>query len=123
MIPAATPPPVAVGVALREWRVTVYRPAVRAGSVKFVIRNLGEDGHDLQVRGPRGYRSAATPEIRAGRNGVLRVRLRRTGRYRLVCTLPGHLRRGMSATLRVQRPKRSSKKRGTRGSRSARARR
>lgn len=120
MIPAAEAPVVAVGVALREWRVTVYRPAVRPGRIKLVLRNLGEDDHDLRVLGPRGYRSAVSPEIKPGESGVLRVRLRRQGRYRLICTLKGHAKLGMQATLRVRRPssKRSKKRSRSRSARS-----
>jgi plastocyanin len=94
--------PTVVGVGAREWRLTPYRETVRRGAVTFVVHNFGEDPHDLRVLGPRGYRSAATPEIRSGETYRHTVRLRRSGRYRLVCTLPGHERRGMRSSLRVR---------------------
>ena len=91
-----------VGVAEREWRLSVYRPVVDRGVVRFNVHNFGEDGHDLQVRGPKGFRSSVMPEIGAGADGTLTVRLRRAGRYTLVCTLPGHEALGMRASLRVR---------------------
>lgn len=91
-----------VGVGEREWSISVYRPVVDRGAVRFNVHNFGEDGHDLQVRGPAGFRSRALPEIPSGENGVLTVRFKRSGRYTLVCTLPGHAQLGMRATLRVR---------------------
>lgn len=99
----AEAPPVPVGVGLREWRVTVYRPAVRPGRVVLKLTNFGEDAHNVRVFGPRGYRSAVSADVRAGGRGTLRLRLRRAGRYRLVCVKPGHPALGMRATLRVRR--------------------
>lgn len=92
-----------VGVGLREWSVALYRPRVRVGSVAFKLTNRGEDAHDLQVQGPRGFRSRVSPVVAAGDRGELRVRLARPGLYRVICTLPGHERLGMRAVLRVTR--------------------
>ena len=93
----------AVGVAEREFRIAVYRRTVRPGTVRFNVRNYGEDAHNLVVQGPRGFRPAATPEIRSGQRATLTVRLRRPGTYRLLCTTADHLARGMRATLKVRR--------------------
>jgi plastocyanin len=91
-----------VGVSAREYAFAVYRPTVPAGTVTLVLHNFGEDAHDVQVRGPHGYRSATSADVQAA--GTLRfsARLRRPGRYLLVCTKPGHLALGMKATLRVR---------------------
>ena len=91
-----------VGVGEREWDISVYRTVVDRGTVRFNVHNFGEDGHDLQVRGPKGFRSKVMPEIGSGENGVLTVRLTRAGRHTLVCTLPGHAQLGMRATLKVR---------------------
>ena len=91
-----------VGVGEREWDISVYRAVVDRGTVRFNVHNYGEDGHDLQVRGPKGFRSKVMPEIASGANGVLTVRLRKAGRYALVCTLPGHKKLGMRATITVR---------------------
>lgn len=101
---AATPPPVPVGVGLREYRISVYRPAVRVGRVVFNLTNFGEDAHDLQVRGPRGYRSRISPDVgAAGGRLAFRVTFTRPGTYQLLCPKPGHVKLGMRTTLRVTR--------------------
>jgi plastocyanin len=91
----------AVGVAEREFRISIYRHAVRPGVVRFNVRNLGEDSHNLVVRTRRGRILATTGDIRAGRTATLSVRLRRAGTYRLLCTKADHVARGMKARLRV----------------------
>jgi uncharacterized cupredoxin-like copper-binding protein len=91
-----------VGVAEREWHVDAYAAAVRRGPVSFNVHNYGEDPHDLQVRGPHGFRSRAAAQIAPGANRTLTVLLRKPGVYRLVCTLPGHAARGMRSTIRVR---------------------
>ena len=96
----------AVGVAEREFTISPYRRQVRPGLVRFNVRNYGEDGHNLVVVDPRGKRLAESPEIEAGSRYTLPVRLRRTGTYRLLCTQADHLRRGMTARLRVRGPSR-----------------
>ncbi len=90
-----------VGVSEREWHLNPYARVVAHGTVRFAVHNFGEDAHDLQVVGPRGYRSAVTPDIAPGENGSLTVHLRR-GRYRLLCVKPGHVAKGMRATIRVR---------------------
>ena len=94
----------AVGVSEREFRITPYRRAVEPGRVKFNVRNFGEDVHDLVVVAPSGRRIGTTGEIKSGRRGVLEVRLKKPGTYRLVCTQGDHARRGMKTRLVVRRP-------------------
>jgi plastocyanin len=93
----------AVGVGEREWRVYPYRTKVKPGTVRFNINNLGDDVHNLQVRGPHGYRSKVSPDIRSGNTYTLVAHLRRTGRYTLICTKPGHAKKGMKASFTVSR--------------------
>jgi plastocyanin len=100
---AAAPPPVPVGIGLREYRISVYRPAVRVGRVVFNMTNFGEDAHNLRLTGPGGYRSKVSPDVAAGDRARFTVHLNRPGLYRLVCLKPGHAAKGMKATLRVVR--------------------
>jgi plastocyanin len=93
----------AVGVGEREFRLSLYRPQVPAGLVRFNITNFGEDVHDLVVFSPRGSRVAASGDIRAGRRLSLTVRLSRPGTYRVLCTKLDHAALGMRARLRVVR--------------------
>jgi plastocyanin len=96
---AATTP---VGVSAREYHFALGRHTVPAGSVALNLHNFGEDAHNVQVSGPHGYRSAASPDVESGDNLRFVVRLRKPGLYRLVCTKPGHAAAGMTATLRVR---------------------
>jgi plastocyanin len=93
----------AVGVGLREYRIALYRNRVRPGRVKFNMENLGEDGHDLQVRGPSGASTVrgTSAAVRPGQRDTLSVTLRRRGVYTLVCTIGDHANQGMVARLRV----------------------
>jgi len=81
----------------------VYRTRVPTGRVRLNIHNFGEDPHDVQVRGPNGYRSSVSPEIEPGDTLSFNVRLRRPGRYLLICLQPGHAARGMKGHLTVRR--------------------
>jgi plastocyanin len=94
--------PTPVGLGMREYRFSVYRPTVHAGALVFNMTNFGEDAHNLRITGPGGYRSAVSRDVMPF-GGRLRftVHLRRAGLYRLVCLKPGHAAKGMKATIRV----------------------
>jgi plastocyanin len=94
-------PSTSVGLGMREYRFSVYRPSVHAGRVTFNMTNFGEDAHDLRLTGPGGYRSSVSPDVAAGGHARFKVTLRRAGLYHLVCLKPGHAALGMKATLRV----------------------
>ena len=96
----------AVGVSEREFRISPYRRTVPPGSVKFNVKNFGEDVHDLVVVSPKGRTLGTTGEIAAGGLGVLRVRLRTPGVYRLVCTQADHAARGMKSRITVRATRR-----------------
>jgi plastocyanin len=101
--PVAHKSSVAVGVAEREWGISSYRAKVRAGRVRFNVTNFGEDAHNLEVVGPGGFRSAVTQDIRSHEHTTLSLALARPGVYRLICTKPGHIQKGMRASIRVAR--------------------
>jgi hypothetical protein len=65
------------------------------------VKNFGEDVHDLVAVNPRGRTLGTTGEIRAGKQAVLRLRFKRPGVYRLVCTRGDHAKRGMRTALRA----------------------
>lgn len=95
--------PTAVGVGAREFSLSLYRPAVRPGAVRFNLTNFGEDGHDLAVLAPGGRTVGRIAEVRgAGGRGQVELRLRRKGTYTLLCTIAGHAKLGMRARLRVK---------------------
>ena len=94
-------PSTSVGLGMREYRFSVYRPTVHAGRVTFNMTNFGEDAHNLRLTGPDGYRSSVSHDVAAGQRARFTVHLLRAGTYRLVCLKPGHAAKGMKATLRV----------------------
>ena len=101
---AAAGPTMPVGLGMREYRFSLYRPTVHAGRVVFNMTNFGEDKHNVRLSGPHGYRSSVSPEVEPfGGKVRFKVNLRRAGSYRLVCLEPGHAAKGMKATLRVVR--------------------
>jgi plastocyanin len=100
---ADAPPATAVGIGEREYSIAVYRPRIRPGKVKLNVRNLGEDVHDLVVRRAGKRVGALATVVKPGATATLRLTLRKTGRYQLVCTVADHEARGMRATLRVSR--------------------
>jgi plastocyanin len=95
-----------VGVSEREFRINTYRPTVAPGTIRFNVRNFGEDVHDLVVVSPKGHRLGTTGEIEAGEQGVLRVKLKTPGVYRLLCTQADHSSRGMRSRITVRRKRR-----------------
>ncbi len=98
--------PTAVGVAEREFRISPYRRTVPTGTLKFNVRNFGEDVHDLVVISPKGRKLGTTGVIRAGNQGVLRLKLKSPGVYRLVCTQGDHAARGMKSRIVVRATRR-----------------
>jgi plastocyanin len=98
---AAARGPVSIGVAEREFHITPYAHAVKRGPVKFNLDNLGQDTHNLVVRGPHHFK-AQGPDVEAGSRATFTVNLRRKGTYTLLCTRANHYKLGMKATLRVR---------------------
>jgi hypothetical protein len=105
----ATPRPAAPARLLvqgSEFRLALSRPSVAAGAAIVQLANVGEDAHDLRlVRLDSRDRATGAvrqiPETLPGATGRWSGRLTR-GRWRLSCSLPGHARQGMRATLRVR---------------------
>lgn len=101
--PAAHKSSTSVGVAEREWGISSYRAKLHTGKARFNVTNFGQDSHNLQVIGPRGFRSPVTGDIKARQHTTLSVMLSHPGVYRLICTKPNHVKYGMRATIRVTR--------------------
>jgi plastocyanin len=92
-----------VGIGEREFRIAVYRKHILPGTVRFNISNYGEDAHNLRVIGPgsSGPVRGTSPEVKAGAEYTLKVKLKKRGLYKLVCTLADHESRGMVSYVRV----------------------
>jgi hypothetical protein len=89
------PPPARLLVEATEFHFALSRTTLRHGRVVIELAIRGEDPHDLRVAG------RSIPETLPGGVGQWTGRLK-PGRYKLVCSLPGHERAGMRAYLRVR---------------------
>ncbi len=100
---AARPkPPVAIGVAQREFHITAYRKVVKPGAVRLNVQNYGEDTHNLVVRGPHGYLLRG-PDLLPGAHDTINAKLLRRGTYLLLCTRANHQQLGMRTKITVRR--------------------
>ncbi len=82
---ARAPTATTIGIGEREFAIAVYRPRVHPGALKFTIRNLGEDVHDLVIRRKGKRVGGLTTAVKPGQTATLRLTLRRIG------TLPAGL--------------------------------
>ena len=115
---SASPKGAVVRVTVKDFRIKLSRTRVRAGEVRFVVKNRGPDTHEVLI----ARTSAALPlradnitvdedalepvtvdEVEAeppGAERVLEVNLR-PGRYELFCNMAGHYLGGMRVRLVV----------------------
>jgi hypothetical protein len=93
-------------VTATEFRLALSRPSVHPGVVVVELLVAGEDPHDLALRrldrrGRPVGRTLHIARVTPGALGDAEFRLA-AGTWRLECTIPGHARMGMRATLRVR---------------------
>jgi hypothetical protein len=87
-------------VTLVEYRLMLSEGVVKAGPVSLEAIDAGMDPHDLRLRHGRSASYTAEPELQSGQrfDGVVDLK---PGLYHLWCSLPGHWKLGMHATLKV----------------------
>lgn len=90
--PAAT---AKVKVTMTDYAFALSKNVVRRGAVVFAVVNEGEVVHDFKIAGKK------TPIYETGQGGSLRVVFKKAGRYKYVCTVPGHVLAGMKGVLKV----------------------
>ena len=89
---------VTVRVDAREFSFTLSRTSVPAGTtVRFAVRNRGSQVHDFVVKGRH------TRVLRPGETQTIAVSFPRKGRFRFLCSVPGHARLGMAGSFGVSR--------------------
>ena len=102
LVPLATGAPTAtqtVRVNATSYKISLSaRP--KAGTVRFVVRNVGDDEHDVWIRG--GGRSARTPVLAPGRSATITMRLKRGVVYRFWCGVDDHASKGMLGSFRAR---------------------
>jgi plastocyanin len=96
--------PSRVLVEATEFRFTLSRTTVKPGPAIVQLAIRGEDPHDLKLvpaGKARSSRAAAVPETLPGAVAEWRGTLTK-GKWTLYCSLPGHKKAGMRATLTVK---------------------
>jgi uncharacterized cupredoxin-like copper-binding protein len=68
----------------------------KPGTVTFSFRNAGTMKHDFDIGGKK------TPLIRPGKTARLTVTFHKKGRFRYLCTVPGHAQAGMKGVFTVR---------------------
>jgi plastocyanin len=92
-------PPGPNEIVMTEYEFTPRNAAVDRGT-ELTVRNEGQIAHNLTVE-QGGEKLIGTDSFLGGRTKTLRVDLR-PGRYKIVCTVPGHEQLGMVGSLRVR---------------------
>lgn len=98
---SAPPAPARLFVNAREFSLVLSRQALEPGAARIQLYNDGEDGHDLRLKRVGGTRTLSIRETAPGTVKELDTILR-AGKWRLWCSLPGHAKAGMRATLVVR---------------------
>jgi len=97
LVPAAFSAPAAQTITVSEssYRIKLSTTP-RAGSVKFVIRNLSDDGHDFWVQG--GGKTIKSRVLGESGSATLTTTLRKGVRYAYWCAVGSHRSKGMSGS-------------------------
>jgi hypothetical protein len=85
----------------KEFSLIMSRQTLHAGSARIQLYNGGEDAHDLRLKRVGGTRTLRIRETAPGDVTELKTMLR-SGKWTLWCSMPGHAKAGMRATLVVR---------------------
>jgi uncharacterized cupredoxin-like copper-binding protein len=85
-----------VAVVAKEFAFKLSKRTVAKGTVVFTVVNKGHVAHDFKIAGKK------TPMLQPGKKATLKVVFRKAGKYRYLCTVPGHAAAGMKGTLTVK---------------------
>jgi plastocyanin len=70
-------------------------------TIEFVLENVGQLDHSLEVLSATGSSLGATERIPAGTSGSVTVTFDDAGVHRLICDVDDHFSRGQAATITV----------------------
>jgi uncharacterized cupredoxin-like copper-binding protein len=85
----------AVTVTATEFKFKLSKLSVPHGTVVFTVVNKGKISHDFKINGKK------TPLIKSGKSAKLTVTFK-AGKFKYLCTVPGHSALGMKGTLTVK---------------------
>jgi plastocyanin len=91
----------AIKVTEREYRITLSKTSVAAGTVTFTVRNVGHTKHALAVSGGGLSGVKKTLAIAPGKTRTLTVTFTKGGTVQIWCPMPGHAALGMKTALRL----------------------
>lgn len=84
-----------VAVVASEWKFSLSKRTVPAGTVVFTVKNKGKIAHDFKIAGKK------SKMVQPGKSTTLKVTLK-SGKQKYQCTVPGHAAAGMKGTLKVK---------------------
>ena len=100
--PPPEPPPAKVRVSESEYRIDPAQIRVdRPATLEVRVRNTGAERHALDIEDTGD--GVRTRTLGPGESQVLRVELDKPGRYRWLCPVDGHAKRGMRGSIAVAR--------------------
>jgi uncharacterized cupredoxin-like copper-binding protein len=85
-----------VKVKMTEFAFAVSPKAVKKGVVTFRLENAGTLPHDFKINGK------GSKVLDGGFTGSVKVTFKKKGKFRYLCTIPGHAEAGMKGTLVVK---------------------
>jgi plastocyanin len=85
-----------VSVSGKEFKYTLSRKSAPRGAIVFKFKNVGVVAHDFKIAGKK------TPLVQPGSSATLKVKITKPGRYKYLCTVPGHAAAGMKGIFIVK---------------------
>jgi len=79
-----------------EFFFRLSKKSAPPGTVVFVFKNVGHLVHDFKINGKK------TPLLQPGKTARLVVRFAKPGKYRYLCSVPGHAAAGMQGVFTVR---------------------
>ena len=79
-----------------ELRFTLSKKASAKGVVSFKVTNKGALEHDFKIDGK------VTRKLKPGSTATLRITFKKGGKFKYLCTVPGHAAAGMRGTFIVK---------------------
>jgi plastocyanin len=108
--PTTTPAPAKTGGAtgggatvkedMSEFKFSDPKPSVKAGTITFETKNVGQTTHALEVEGPG--EESQSGNVSPGGSKTLKVKLDKPGKYEFYCPVDGHKDLGMKGEITVK---------------------
>jgi uncharacterized cupredoxin-like copper-binding protein len=83
-------------VVATEFKFRLPLKSAKRGTVTFMVQNKGKLPHDFKIKGKK------TRMIKPGGNAVVKVKFTKKGKYRYICTVPGHAAAGMKGVFVIK---------------------